>query len=920
MFRCERARAGRSAHRGGAWLVLAAALATARPAHARAQEAGAPPSDELPPGETPPAGADADDADEDPEHEDPDDVAPPTLVPPRLVEASAPAYPEDLEDELVEPTVLVHCVIEPDGTVSAAHPETPHDEAFDRAAVEAVLTWRFAPATRGGVPIRAAVRVSVRFESPIPHFDLAGTHNEYGEGEEAHNTDDARPHVDPSHESATPPAIEEPTPETPEAEVPEFSARGTVDPMAQARAPRASSTYELDRTVLDLAPHRDASDMLNVAPGMFVARAEGDAVAPRIFLRGFDAEHGQDISFSAAGVPINQPSHLHGQGYADLGFVIPEAVRSVRVTEGVYDPRQGDFATAGSVDFDLGVARRGVLTSAAYGMFHTFRGLALWAPAGERDETFVAVTYRRTDGFGAGREGQSGGLLGQVVWGDARSRFRLLAAVTAARAGIGGTLRRDDVSAGRVDFYGLYPVAAAQGQSAFAVRALTAASVELRGERGSFGEVMVFGGWTGFRYQANFTGYTEISTFDPDWRGRGDIVEQTDEAFQIGARARYRTARFDPFDWLSGFVELGVDGRVDLRDQDQNLLQAPLNQTWDQRVDASVQGIDIGAYVDADLHLGEHVRVRGGARADFLFYGVDDRLGNFIPRFRRDSYILGFRRSAAGVAVGPRATVEWTPVRELTLSVAYGEGYRSPQARQLQDGESAPYAKVWSGDVGARLRLGEHDELTASVSGFVTALSRDIAFDPSEGRLEPLGPSTRIGAAAQVRAQPWAWLTGQLSVTYVHATLDAPPVPTIEEPYPPYQPGQLLPYVAPFVLRADLGARERLFDLDGVPFRGRIGAGVSVLSSRPLPYGEHSEPVGLLDASAGVEWHGVELGVDVYNATNSRYAAVEYAYASDWQDATFSNQPDGVTSRLPARHFTAGQPLTVMVQLAVQIP
>jgi outer membrane receptor protein involved in Fe transport len=314
------------------------------------------------------------------------------------------------------------------------------------------------------------------------------------------------------------------------------------------------------------------------------------------------------------------------------------------------------------------------------------------------------------------------------------------------------------------------------------------------------------------------------------------------------------------------------------------------------------------------------VRVRGGARADFLFYGIDDRLGNFIPRFRRDSYILGFRRSAAGVAVGPRATVEWTPVRELTLSVAYGEGYRSPQARQLQDGESAPYAKVWSGDVGARVRLGDHDELTASVSGFVTALSRDIAFDPGEGRLEPLGPSTRIGAAAQVRAQPWPWLTGQVSVTYVHATLDAPPVPTIEEPYPPYRPGQLLPYVAPFVLRADLGARERLFDLDGVPFRGRIGAGVSVLSSRPLPYGEHSEPVGLLDASAGVEWHGVELGVDVYNATNSRYAAVEYAYASDWQDATFSNQPGAVTSRLPARHFTAGQPLTVMAQLSVQIP
>ena len=905
MLACRRARSGSSDPRRRAWFVLAAALATGRPLHVAAQEAA---SDEdaapaAPHGEPDPRESAAD--------------APQTLVPPRLLEASAPAYPEDLEDELVEPTVLIHCVVEADGTVSDAHPETPHDAAFDRAAVESVLTWRFEPATRGGVPIRAAVRVSVRFESPIPHFDLSGTHNEYGEGEEAHNSDDARPHVDPDPPGGEP---DEAEPTAPDHELPRFSSTGTVDPIRESRAPRSSSTYELDRGLLDLAPHRDATDMLNVAPGMFVARAEGDAVAPRVFLRGFDAEHGQDIAFSAAGVPINQPSHLHGQGYADLGFVIPEAVRSVRVTEGVYDPRQGDFATAGSIDFDLGVARRGVQLSASYGMFHTFRGLALWAPQGEREETFVAVSYRRTDGFGAAREGQSGGLLAQVVWGDDRTRFRLFTTVHAARAGIGGVLRRDDVNGGLVDFYGLYPVAAAAGQSAFSLRALAAGSVELRGENGSFGEVSVFGGWTGFRYQANFTGYTEISRYEPDWRGRGDIVEQIDEAVFVGARARYRTPRFTPFDWLAGHVELGVDGRVDLREQAQNLLQAPLNQTWDQRVDASVQGGDIGAYVDADLHLGEHVRIRGGARADFLFYGVDDRLGNFIPRFRRDSYILGFRRTAAGVALGPRVTVEWTPVRELTLSAAYGEGYRSPQARQLQDGESAPFAKVWSGDAGARMRFGEHDELTASVSGFVTALSRDVAFDPSEGRLEPIGPSTRIGVAAQVRAQPFSFLTAQLSVTYVRATLDAPPVPTIDAPNPPYQAGQLLPYVAPFVLRADLGLRERLFDLDGVPFRGRIGAGVSVLSSRPLPYGEQSEPVGLLDASAGIEWHGIDLGVDVYNATNSRYASVEYAFASDWQDPTFTNQPGGLTSRLPARHFTAGQPLTVMVQLGVQIP
>jgi hypothetical protein len=90
-------------------------------------------------------------------------------------------------------------------------------------------------------------------------------------------------------------------------------------------------------------------------PGVYVSRPEGDAVAHEIYLRGFNAAHGQDIEFTVGGVPINQLSHLHGQGYADLNFILPEVVRSIRVTEGVYDPHQGDFAVAGSIDFDLGV-------------------------------------------------------------------------------------------------------------------------------------------------------------------------------------------------------------------------------------------------------------------------------------------------------------------------------------------------------------------------------------------------------------------------------------------------------------------------------------------------------------------------------------------------------------------------------------
>lgn len=45
--------------------------------------------------------------------------------------------------------------------------------------------------------------------------------------------------------------------------------------------------------------------------------------------------------------------------------------------EGVHDPRQGDFAVAGSIDFNLGIEgeERGVRLESSCGSFNTFKEL-----------------------------------------------------------------------------------------------------------------------------------------------------------------------------------------------------------------------------------------------------------------------------------------------------------------------------------------------------------------------------------------------------------------------------------------------------------------------------------------------------------------------------------------------------------------
>ncbi len=83
-------------------------------------------------------------------------------------------------------------------------------------------------------------------------------------------------------------------------------------------------------------------------------------------MRGFDAREGQDIDFSVGGVPINEVGNLHGNGYADTHFIIPELVETFRVLEGPFDPRQGNFAVAGSANYELGLADRGTTVKGTF--------------------------------------------------------------------------------------------------------------------------------------------------------------------------------------------------------------------------------------------------------------------------------------------------------------------------------------------------------------------------------------------------------------------------------------------------------------------------------------------------------------------------------------------------------------------------
>ena len=149
---------------------------------------------------------------------------------------------------------------------------------------------------------------------------------------------------------------------------------------------------------VNAVPFLRPGEALEVVPGLIVTQHSGEGKANQYFLRGFNLDHGTDLAIRIDGMPVNMPTHGHGQGYADINFLIPELIRSVYVRKGPYYADVGDFSSAGSVEIDYLNKLPKNIAEMTFGSFGYHRGLAAGSTAVGAGTLLTAVESVRYNG------------------------------------------------------------------------------------------------------------------------------------------------------------------------------------------------------------------------------------------------------------------------------------------------------------------------------------------------------------------------------------------------------------------------------------------------------------------------------------------------------------------------------------------
>ena len=516
-----------------------------------------------------------------------------------------------------------------------------------------------------------------------------------------------------------------------------------------ANRPVAASSQQFipDKEYL-LQPQGRPAQILRLIPGLIAVEHSGGAgKADQYYLRGFDADHGTDVAFFTDGMPINLRSHAHGQGYADLSFIIPETIEGLDVYKGAYLPEFGDFATAGAVNFRTReVVKEGVVQLAG-GQFDTQRYLLMFSPTKDKVRTLIAAEGYYTNGpFEHDNRYFRANVLGKMTANPTtRSELSLTGTFHKSQWNASGEIPLRAVTDGTIDRFG----AIDPSEGGKTIRSTGRLNYHYDATSGGQFFANAYGQYYKFDLFTNFTFFLN----DPV---NGDGIQQSDRRVMYGGDTGWRQG-FDLFG-IPSVVTAGAQARIDnahVRLGTQ-VTRNPLSPT----TDSDVLEASYAPFLKTEFQPTQWMRVSGGVRSEVFTFDVRNRCPTCIdqPEGRTTSSIV---LPKANLILGPWLRTEWF--------ANYGEGYHSNDARSAVAPGSAPLARAKTYEVGARSNPWGPYGLELIATLWAIDLQSELVFVGDDGTTEIRGPTRRRGVEVAARGQVIGPLYVNGSVTWAKA-------------------------------------------------------------------------------------------------------------------------------------------------------
>jgi outer membrane receptor protein involved in Fe transport len=642
------------------------------------------------------------------------------------------------------------------------------------------------------------------------------------------------------------------------------SGANAVGASAAAMPVMSSSERNVSGTDVNAWPFSRPAEALEVVPGLIITQHSGDGKANQYFLRGFNLDHGTDLAIWVDDMPVNMRTHAHGQGYADLNFLIPELISSVNIRKGPYFADEGDFSSVGSVRINLLESIKS-MASTTVGSFGYRRGFGVTS-------TKIGEGTLLTAGEAATYSGpwdnpdnlrKLNGVM-RYSQGTAEDGFSLTGMAYANQWNSTDQIPSRAIASGEIGLYGAFDPSDGGNSNRFSLSGRWAQTDEGGSSKANFYVIKsALNLWNNFTYFLT----------DPV---NSDQFHQHDDRILSGIDASHTFKNH--FAGLPMETEIGIqsrydDIRLDLNNSVERQFLSPI------RSDA-VQESSVGVFVQNTLHWTNWLRTNVGWRGDFYQTSVN-------------SFFTPANSGSANAFIGsPKFNMVLGPFAKTEFFINAGEGFHSNDARGVTitesptDGtalQSSPLlVKTKGAEVGVRTKI--IPKLDSSISLFLLDSASEILFLGDAGDTVASRPSRRYGIEWTHHYRPLSWLSFEADIAATHARFrgddpDQAALYTSLAGFPATQignaPGNYIPGAPNVIASAGITLGEKTGWFAALRYR--------YFGPRPLTEDNAfvSPATGLLNGRLGYRFdNGWRIQLDAFNILNSHSDQITYAYGS----------------------------------------